>query len=102
MKKRGSMSVPCHKDDSFVIWGAYYARKRFMAYYLLIFALQVREYLSITESDNISWAMIKAALSSVARTAIVPMQDILGLGSTARMNTPATQVSALPLKQKLD
>jgi 4-alpha-glucanotransferase len=27
-------------------------------------------------------------MSSVARTAIVPMQDVLGLGSEARMNTP--------------
>ncbi|KAL0461161.1 UNVERIFIED_CONTAM: 4-alpha-glucanotransferase, chloroplastic/amyloplastic, partial [Sesamum latifolium] len=32
-----------------------------------------------------------AALSSVARTAIIPMQDVLGLGSSARMNIPATQ-----------
>lgn len=31
-------------------------------------------------------------MSSVARTAIVPMQDILCLDSNARMNTPATQV----------
>ncbi|KAK4799016.1 hypothetical protein SAY86_024381 [Trapa natans] len=51
----------------------------------------VQEYLSITESDDISWVMIKAALSSVARTTIVPMQDILGLGNSARMNKPATQ-----------
>ncbi|XP_031396149.1 4-alpha-glucanotransferase, chloroplastic/amyloplastic isoform X1 [Punica granatum] len=50
----------------------------------------VQEYLSITKDDNISWAMIKVALSSVARIAIVPMQDILGLGNSARMNTPAT------------
>jgi 4-alpha-glucanotransferase len=34
--------------------------------------------------------MIRAAYSSVADTAIVPMQDILGLGKDARMNTPAT------------
>lgn len=50
----------------------------------------VVEYLSITEED-ISWKLIQAALSSVARTAIIPMQDILGLGSSARMNIPATQ-----------
>ncbi|XP_058186651.1 4-alpha-glucanotransferase, chloroplastic/amyloplastic isoform X2 [Rhododendron vialii] len=50
----------------------------------------VLEYLSISGED-ISWALIRAALSSVARTAIIPMQDILGLGSFARMNIPATQ-----------
>ncbi|KAJ0236492.1 4-alpha-glucanotransferase DPE1 [Hirschfeldia incana] len=50
------------------------------------------KYLSIGEEDDISWSLIKAAFSSVAQTAIVPMQDILGLGSSARMNTPATEV----------
>lgn len=34
--------------------------------------------------------LIRAALASVARLAIVPLQDLLGLGSDARMNTPAT------------
>jgi 4-alpha-glucanotransferase len=36
------------------------------------------------------WNFIRLALSSVANTAIVPMQDILGLGSEARMNRPST------------
>lgn len=36
------------------------------------------------------WNFIRLALSSVANTAILPMQDILGLGSEARMNTPST------------
>lgn len=34
--------------------------------------------------------LIRAALGSVARLAIVPLQDLLALGSEARMNTPAT------------
>ncbi|TXG60559.1 hypothetical protein EZV62_015132 [Acer yangbiense] len=51
----------------------------------------VLKYLSITEENDIPWALIQAALSSVAQTAIIPMQDILGLGSSARMNIPATQ-----------
>ena len=34
------------------------------------------------------WAMVRAVLASVARLAIVPMQDVLGLGSEHRMNTP--------------
>ena len=34
--------------------------------------------------------MIRAVQSSVADIAIVPMQDLLGLGSDARMNLPAT------------
>lgn len=54
--------------------------------------LQVLKYLNITGDNDISWALMQAALSSVAQTAIIPMQDILGLGSSARMNIPATQV----------
>ena len=50
-------------------------------------------YVGRTKADlddglEIHWEMIRLAMSSVARTAIVPMQDVLGLGSEARMNTP--------------
>ena len=43
-----------------------------------------------TDGHEINWAFIRAAFSSVADTAIVPLQDVLGLGTEARMNTPAT------------
>jgi len=36
------------------------------------------------------WDFIRLALASVADTVILPMQDVLGLGSVARMNTPST------------
>lgn len=35
-------------------------------------------------------AMIHALMASVAQLAVVPMQDVLGLGSEARLNTPGT------------
>ncbi len=37
-------------------------------------------------------ALIRAAMGSVGRLAILPVQDILGLGSEARLNTPGTAV----------
>lgn len=37
---------------------------------------------------SIADRLIELAWSSVARTAIIPMQDVLGLGASARMNTP--------------
>jgi 4-alpha-glucanotransferase len=46
-----------------------------------------RAYLGFTD-DPIHWVLIRAIMSSVANTAIAPMQDILGLGSEARMNLP--------------
>ena len=41
------------------------------------------------DGREIEWALIRAAYDSVAERAIVPLQDVLGLGSEARMNTPA-------------
>jgi 4-alpha-glucanotransferase len=41
------------------------------------------------EPRQIVSAMIRAALSSVANTTILPLQDVLGLGSEARMNYPS-------------
>ena len=41
-----------------------------------------------TDGREIHWDFIRAVLASVADTAIVPLQDLLGLGSEARMNLP--------------
>ncbi len=41
-----------------------------------------------SDGREINWDFIRAALSSVADTAITPLQDILGLGNEARMNLP--------------
>jgi len=41
-----------------------------------------------TEGEEIQWDFIRAVLASVANTAIVPLQDLLGLGTEARMNLP--------------
>jgi 4-alpha-glucanotransferase len=38
--------------------------------------------------EEVNWAMIRLALMSVAHTAIVPLQDVAGIGSEGRMNTP--------------
>jgi 4-alpha-glucanotransferase len=40
--------------------------------------------------ETIHLDMIRLAFNSRARLAIVPMQDFLGLGSDARLNTPGT------------
>ena len=46
-----------------------------------------RKYLS-RSGDNISWDLIRAVWSSVAKVSIAPLQDFLGLGTEARMNYP--------------
>ena len=44
-----------------------------------------------TDGEEINWDLIRAALASVAKTAIIPLQDAIGLGSEARMNLPNSQ-----------
>ncbi len=51
---------------------------------------QVEAYVGRSE-DGINWAMIRAAAGSVASLCVVPLQDVLGLGSNARMNVPSQQ-----------
>ncbi len=46
-----------------------------------------RAYLGFKDGP-IQWVLIRGIMASVANTAIVPMQDVLGLGSEARMNLP--------------
>jgi 4-alpha-glucanotransferase len=65
-------------------------------------------YLGSRDGSAIHWDMIRACLASVANTAIIPMQDLLGLGSGARMNRPGAhsgnwewRVSASALTQEL-
>jgi 4-alpha-glucanotransferase len=41
-----------------------------------------------TKGEEIHWDFIRGVLASVANTAIVPLQDLLGLGTEARMNLP--------------
>jgi len=56
-----------------------------------------------TNPEDMPWALIEAALASAAELAVIPMQDLLALGSEAKFNTPGTldnnwswRLSALP------
>lgn len=58
-------------------------------------------------SEQISWELVRMAMMSVADVAILPMQDILGLGEEARMNRPGQiegnyQWRMLPEQMKMD
>ena len=49
-----------------------------------------KEYLRLTEEEGWHWGMMRSAWACVADLAVMQMQDILGLGSEARMNVPST------------
>jgi 4-alpha-glucanotransferase len=41
-----------------------------------------------SNGEEVHWDAIRAVMASVADTAIFPLQDVLGLGTAARMNVP--------------
>ena len=49
-----------------------------------------RKLLHMENDDDVAGSMIEAAFASTSDTAIIPMQDFLRLGGSARMNTPGT------------
>ncbi len=50
---------------------------------------RVRAHLTVAD-EAMPWALIRLALSSTSRLAVVPAQDLLGLDGRSRMNTPGT------------
>ena len=42
-----------------------------------------------SDPDGMHWAFLRVAMTSPAQLCLVPLQDVLGLGSEARMNTPS-------------
>jgi 4-alpha-glucanotransferase len=50
---------------------------------------KVIDYLGCLCHDGIHWALIRLALNSVGNTVVLPFQDVLGLGTNAKMNTPS-------------
>jgi 4-alpha-glucanotransferase len=58
--------------------------------------------MGIKSAKNFNYSLIRHAMMSVADTAIIPMQDYLGLGSSARINTPSTLGGNLCWRMKPD
>lgn len=81
-KKEKVVYTGTHDNDTLCGWWASAATENERAY--------VEAYVGRAD-DGVHWAMIRAAASSVASLSIVPLQDVLGLGSDARMNVPSLE-----------
>lgn len=62
----------------------------------------VINYLGNFTGQGIHWDFIRMAMSSVANQAIIPVQDLLGLGSEARMNIPGQSTGNWVWRCELD
>lgn len=63
---------------------------------------RAKEYLRLTRREGYNWGFMKAIWSSNSDTAIVTMQDLLGLGNEARMNYPSTTENNWQWRAKSD
>lgn len=83
--------LPFNYDRNFLVYTGTHDNDTTVAWYE---QLEVQEranvltYLGCVSSDGIHWDLIRLAFSSIANFAIIPLQDILGLGTEARMNRP--------------
>ncbi|MGQ9865996.1 MAG: 4-alpha-glucanotransferase [Pseudanabaenaceae cyanobacterium] len=82
-RRRAVVYTGTHDNDTAVGWWlrASRAEREFLI-----------EYLGLTDqrphAENIHWRLIQQAMASVAEMAIFPLQDVLGLDNSARMNRP--------------
>jgi 4-alpha-glucanotransferase len=84
-----AMYTGTHDNDTVAGWFAS-ARKEDRAAALKYLGVPDADAPSAEPMPELCWRFIRAALDSPCRIAIVPAQDILGLGSEARMNRPGT------------
>ncbi len=81
-EKNSVIYTGTHDNDTIVGWFNDPENARAAAY--------AREYLRVNEGEGEAWAMIKTAMAAPSEICIMTMQDIVCLGSEARMNKPAT------------
>lgn len=84
--------LPHNHDELEVVYTGTHDNDTTLAWYHSLDA-NVRKHLQTyfgDPQDPMPLFLIKAAFASVARMAIIPMQDLLGLGEGNRMNTPGT------------
>ncbi len=78
LEKNGVIYPGTHDNDTTLGWYALADEKT---------RDHVRRYLRV-DGREIGWDFIREAYSAVSRIAVLPMQDVLSLGSEARLNSP--------------
>jgi 4-alpha-glucanotransferase len=89
----GNPNLPCHYDKNCVVYGGTHDNETMVGF----FAHQPRQnihfacdYLHTHKKKHLPAACIRAAYESTADTAVLQIQDWLGLGNEARTNFPST------------
>jgi 4-alpha-glucanotransferase len=88
-----STFVPYRHHTNLVVYSGTHDNNTTLGWYLGEASEAERDYLRRyldTDGREPHWDLIRAALASVADLAVVPHQDLAGLGADCRMNTPST------------
>nr|WP_240544914.1 4-alpha-glucanotransferase [Ectothiorhodospira shaposhnikovii] len=85
--------LPHHHQENSVVYTGTHDNDTTLGWYAACdetLQSRVREYLGFPD-ESMPWPLIRSALASVSRLAVLPMQDVLELDGHHRMNTPGTQ-----------
>jgi 4-alpha-glucanotransferase len=85
-----NVHLPAHHDERSVVYTGTHDNDTTMGWWETLDAdTRARVRAEVPDPhEQMPWALVRLALSSPARLAVVPAQDLLALGSEARMNTP--------------
>lgn len=84
--------LPHNHDSNFAVYAGSHDNDTIQGWYNSIDTKTKAHFLKYSKSDGTDpvWDMIRLVMSSVAHTAIITMQDLLGLDQNSRMNLPGT------------
>lgn len=85
--------LPSHYTENSVVYSGTHDNDTIMGWFDTAKAEDIAfavDYCKLTDGEGYNWGIIRTAYESVSKYAIIQMQDILGLGSQARMNIPST------------
>ena len=88
--RRAAAYTGTHDNDTIVAWFFDPGGRERTAEETEIERRNALAYVGLRAPDEIHWQLVRCVYASVANLAIFPMQDVLGLGSEARMNRPGT------------
>ena len=87
----GSIYLPHRYEKNCVVYTGTHDNDTTIGWYSALCADErafLDAYLDGVDEERVHWQLIRLAMSSVADVCIIPMQDILGLPTSARMNRP--------------
>ena len=91
----GNPYLPHNHEENYIVYTSTHDTNTVKGWYIEEATEKQKKFLEsytglAINSENVSQVFIRLALMSVSKLAIIPAQDILGLGSAARMNKPGT------------